>query len=138
MRHSIFAAAVAAVLLLGSAPTATADVERGGCGQLRDPGDRTCLGAIDSRGPWVALHIERRRGHDWARATGMISDRGRLWLEVSHDGHTRQVDVTPAPDDGASGQSMLYTKAVYDGPGYRVRACGNNANGSHRTCTRWH
>jgi hypothetical protein len=138
MRHSILAAAVAAALLLGSATTATADVERGGCGQLRDPGDGTCFGAIDSRGPWVALHIERRRGHDWARATGMISDRGRLWLEVSHDGRTRRVDVTRAPDDGSSGQSMLYTKAVYDGPGYQVRACGNNANGSHRTCTRWH
>jgi hypothetical protein len=75
----------------------------------------------------VALHIERRRGHDWARATGMISDWGGLWLEVSHDGRTRRVDVTRAPDDGASGQSMLSTKAVYDGPGYRVRACGDNA-----------
>ncbi|MFF3313194.1 hypothetical protein [Streptomyces sp. NPDC002952] len=46
--------------------------------------------------------------------------------------------MTRSPNDGAPGQSMLSTKTVYDGPGYRVRGCGDEANGSHRTCTRWH
>ncbi|MFF3313006.1 hypothetical protein [Streptomyces sp. NPDC002952] len=138
MRLSIFAAATAAALLLGSTTTATADVQRGGCGQLKARSDRACLAAKDSRGPWVALHVERRRGHDWAWASGMISDRGRLWLEVSHDGHTKTVGMRRAPADGSTGQSLLSTRSVYDGPGYRVRACGNEANGAHRACTRWH
>ncbi|MEU5900206.1 hypothetical protein [Streptomyces venezuelae] len=99
---------------------------------------RKCLEVENSRGPWVALHISHKRGHDWAWGLGLSSDRGHLWLEVRHGGKTKKRFVHRAPDDGASGQNMLSTPRVYDGPGYKVRTCGAETGGRLRTCTWWH
>lgn len=139
---TILTAALALVpvaLLAGAAP-AGADVVRGPCAGgahgMRDRADRLCLEANDSTGPWVALHVRTRSGHDAAWASGMVSDGGRLWLERTYQGRVERVSVRTAPRDGASGQTLLSTAEVGDGPGVRVRACADQADGSHRTCTK--
>lgn len=131
--------AAAAALMAGTATEAGAEVRHGPCGtDGRQPRDRVCLMAEDPRGPLIFMHIETRKGHDWAWADAMVSDDGHLWMETRHNGKTTRKFRKRARNDGASGQTRLSTPALYDGPGYQARACADGPHGRQKACTSWH
>jgi hypothetical protein len=131
--------AAAVVLLAGTPAEAGAEVRHGSCDRgARQPRDRVCLMAEDPRGPIVFLHIEARKGHDWAWTDGMVADGGHLWMETRHQGKIARKFIRRAPSDGMSAMTRLSTPAVYDGPGYRARACADGPRSRHKACTPWY
>ncbi|MYV38711.1 hypothetical protein GT030_07465 [Streptomyces sp. SID1328] len=132
----------AVVILPGLAPaSAAADVHRGDCGPCRLSDDRVCL--MVARGKqgnsWrvtVHLHIPHQRGHDRAFAAGLVGTGGHVWLERRHVGHIRTLGRITAEGDAIVSQGQYHS--VYDGPGYRTRACGDAKGGRLRACTAWH
>ncbi|WP_206283068.1 hypothetical protein [Streptomyces chilikensis] len=136
MSATVVAAAMA--LLAGTTTNAGADVRHGSCGGSRQPKDRVCLMAEDPQDPILYMHIETRKGHDWAWTDGMVADGGHLWMETRHQGKTTRKFDRRAPSDGTSAMTRLSTPAVYDGPGHQARACADGPRGQHKTCTRWY
>ncbi|MFF0386944.1 hypothetical protein [Streptomyces sp. NPDC004286] len=140
-----FTAAVmlaAAVVLPDPAPAAAAEaVHRLACGQYRLSEDRVCLMAVRGKQGafWrvtVHLHVQQHRGHDRVFAAAWVGTGGHVWLERQHTGHTRTLGRKTSRGDGAVSQGQDH--AVYDGPGYRARACADARAGRLRACTTWH
>ncbi|MEU3344236.1 hypothetical protein ABZ723_04385 [Streptomyces sp. NPDC006700] len=70
--------AVAAALMAGVAAGPGAEVRKGLCDVARQPRDRVRLRADDPKGQLVHLHIETRKGRDWAWADAFVTDGGHL------------------------------------------------------------
>ncbi|MGQ4517368.1 hypothetical protein [Streptomyces sp. DW26H14] len=140
MRKTIIGALLAVAAVLPAAVPAAAT--SGSCPRSEwQHGDRLCTQA-GNRWVLVQLHVQRRDGHDHARGDAMIPERGSVWLDVDHSGHTSRthaLTVRPGSTAAHGGSSRQQTTGgwQYDGPGYRVRACASYP-GHGTVCTAWH
>lgn len=138
----MLSAALAGAVILPSATTASAasDLQRPACGSYKSSGDRKCLMAVRGRqvNGWqvmVNLHVRTKNGHDWAWAAGWVNPGGHVWLERQHAGRTQTLGKITSPS--YAGASMGVNGAVYDGPGYKARACADLKGGKLPACTDW-
>ncbi|MER6378904.1 hypothetical protein [Streptomyces sp. NPDC001250] len=137
-------AALAGAVVLPSATAASAasgPVQRPACGSYKLPDDHACLMAVRGKqvNGWrvtVNLHAQKRSGHDWVFGAAWVGKGGHVWVERQHAGHTQTLGRTTALGDGAV--SMGWDRAVYDGPGYKARACADIKGGQLRACTDWY
>ncbi|MGC5000580.1 hypothetical protein [Streptomyces sp. DT195] len=141
MIRNLAAAVLAASVGLPAATPASATtdaVRRPACGEFRLSGDHVCLMAVHGRVRVVRvnLHVQKQHGHDAAFAAGYPGTGGHLWLERRHGGRTQTLGRKTARGDGMV--SMGQDAAVYDGPGYKARACADAKGGRLRACTSWH
>jgi hypothetical protein len=137
-------AALAGAVALPSATAASAasdPVHRPACGSYKLSTDHKCLMAERGQypnGDWkvmVNLHAKKKQGHDWVYAAGWVGTGGHVWIERQHAGHTKTLGKKTALGNGLV--SMGWDAAVYDGPGYKARACADLKGGKLRACTNW-
>ncbi|MEU6482219.1 hypothetical protein ABZ858_36190 [Streptomyces sp. NPDC047017] len=148
MRNTIktlmLGAALAGAVVLPSATAASAasdPVHYPACGSYKLSTDHECLMAVRGKQVhgWKAtvnLHAEKRKGHDWVFAAAWVGKGGHVWVERQHAGHTQTLGKMTSLGDGFV--SMGLVGAVYDGPGYKSRACADLKGGKLRTCTKWY
>ncbi|MDN3265669.1 hypothetical protein QWJ26_38895 [Streptomyces sp. CSDS2] len=137
-------AAIASVAALPGTTSASAAVDpvmKTSCGTYRLPDDHACLMARRGRqvNGWrvtVNLHAQQRHGHDWVFGAAWVGTGGRVWIERKHRGHTQILGRKTSLGDGAV--SMGIDGAVYDGPGYKARACADIKGGRLQACTDWY
>ncbi|MYV41074.1 hypothetical protein GT030_19910 [Streptomyces sp. SID1328] len=138
MIRNLAVAVLAASVALPAAASASATtdaVRRPLCGEFRLSGDHVCLMAVRGQ-VRVNLHVQKQHGHDAAFAAGYMGTGGHLWLERRHGGRTQTLGRKTARGDGMV--SMGQDSAVYDGLGYKARACADAKGGRLRACTSWH
>ncbi|MEU6510983.1 hypothetical protein [Streptomyces sp. NPDC046942] len=125
-----------------SRASAAADpVMRPACGSYQLSDDHACLMAVRGRqvNGWkvtVNLHAQKRNGHDWVFGAAWVGTGGRVWIERQHGGRTEILGRMTSLGDGAV--SMGTGRAVYDGPGYKARACADIKGGRLQACTDWY
>jgi hypothetical protein len=144
LKSLMVGAALAGAVVLPTATTASAEsdpVHHPACGSYKLPHDHKCLMAVRGKAVngWyttVNLHAQKKKGHDWVFAAAWVGKGGHVWVERQHSGHTSTLGKKTSLGDGVV--SMGWDGAVYDGPGYKARACADRKGGKLRACTAWH
>ncbi|MET9016915.1 hypothetical protein ABZX74_39565 [Streptomyces olivaceoviridis] len=143
LKTLVLGAALAGAVVLPTATGASAasnPVHYPACGSYKLPDDHKCLMAVRGKqaNGWkvtVNLHAQKKKGHDWVFGAAWVGKGGHVWVERQHNGRTTTLGKKTSQGNGSV--SMGWDGAVYDGPGYKARACADLKGGKLRACTKW-